>query len=442
MRNSEETVGTNMERVMHVKQMAVLTARNEDLLKTLPYVEEYMPFITELLLCSPSRNKEDFFRSYTGNLNIIFVSDEELLAGRDLPEDHSKRNFYLRCLMMRLDCLDDIFVMSDDDYRPLVPMTEEEFLSDGQYIGYYFYDLRYWEGTYGAYSSFDKSEFRTLEFLEEHGYPTLQYASHQPQIIDKNIFKEMIVAYPGIENAGYQEWCIYFNYLAKCYPEKLLQKKYTTLGWPGALSDWKLYVKPEQYHFENYYESLYEKGGIFEGFSKELCGDTSRENVVKIRRYEQESLRQIASVDAWERYRRVYQTLYKTFPFVYVYKDKGEGKLRIHLPQFIIFYNDCFMRVPFTIDESVYENLDDNELQVGYQIVDTKGKVITASPETRIYKDDYHVLLPVHPPKKNVSVGCILIYARIRLHSKHEAEKVGFGRVLAEAEAKMPCKVE
>ena len=202
-----------------IKQMVVLTARHEDIMKSLPFIEAYMPFIKELVVCCPEWNVEPFKKNYKGNLKLIFRTDDQLLNGRPLPEDHQARNFFLRCMIMELDVLDDVFIMTDDDYRPMQPMTQEVFLKNGRYQSYYFYDLREWQGTYNNYSSFDLGAFRTRDFLISQGYPTYQYSSHQPQIIDKNIFREMLETHKGIENNPYDEWSTYFNFGLYHHPD-------------------------------------------------------------------------------------------------------------------------------------------------------------------------------------------------------------------------------
>ena len=102
-----------------VKQIVFLSARPEPLLATLPYIEEFMPFITELVVCCPGFMAEHMKQNYNGRLKLITITDDELLAGNQLPPDHSTRNFFLRCLAMQLDIIDDEFIMCDDDYRPL-----------------------------------------------------------------------------------------------------------------------------------------------------------------------------------------------------------------------------------------------------------------------------------------------------------------------------------
>ena len=109
---------------IRVSQMAVLTARNDDLLRTLPYLEANMPFIERLLVICPQRNIAELQEKWNGRLRLDFFTDEELLAGESLPEDHTTRNFYLRCLLMQKAPLDDVFIMTDDDYRPLVPVEQ------------------------------------------------------------------------------------------------------------------------------------------------------------------------------------------------------------------------------------------------------------------------------------------------------------------------------
>ena len=80
--------------------MAVLTARNDDLLRTLPFLDACMPFIEELLVCCPQKNVQELETAWQGRLRLRFCTDEELLGGQPLPAEHTERNFLLRCLMM------------------------------------------------------------------------------------------------------------------------------------------------------------------------------------------------------------------------------------------------------------------------------------------------------------------------------------------------------
>lgn len=245
-----------------VKQAVFLSARPAPILATLPYIEEFMPFITELVVCCPEEMAAFLHEFYDGRLRLTTVTDDQLLAGNHLPPDHSTRNFFLRCLAMERPELDDEFIMFDDDYRPLRPLTEEVFYKDGKYRGYYFSDIAEWKYRTVALFSYDFCHFRTLHFLQKNGYPTLQYSSHQPQLINKIWYQEMLAKYPDIRTKGYDEWSTYFNYCAAVHGEQYEACPYVTLSWPRVGGEDKG-VCPQAYLFENYYAENYDENKPF-----------------------------------------------------------------------------------------------------------------------------------------------------------------------------------
>lgn len=425
-----------------IKQMVVLTARHEDIMRSLPYVEKYMPFIEELIVCCPDWNVEPFKENYKGNLKLTFRTDDQLLNGRPLPKDHVARNFLLRCLMMRLDCLDDVFIMSDDDYRPLFPITEDVFIENGRYVGYYFYDMKKWQGSYGHYTSFDEGAFRTREFLMSNGYPTRQYSSHQPQVIDKNIFNEMVETHKGMENMGYEEWCVYFNYGIKNHPDKFVSRPYVTLGWPGNLSDWNLYIHPDNYLFENFYQDLYEKGKIFDGFSTTLNENTPAESRAKVKIFNQAVKQQFNERAVFDSYCRTYNNIGGGFPSLIAYKDEKTKKLSLHLPKFIQFACDCWTRVPITITDDIFKAVGDNELYIGYHFFNSRELAVISSPETKVEKGDNHIMLPVRSPKTRLEKSAMIFYFRIRKPKTEEMEEEGVdGELVKEVIRRIPAVI-
>jgi len=259
-----------------VKQIVFLSARPAPLLATLPYIEEFMPFITELVVLCPDPMADFMRENYRGRLKLIIVTDDELLAGSALPADHATRNFFLRCCAMRLDVLDEEFIMSDDDYRPLGPVTEECFFKDGKYRGFYFSDLSGWKYRISSLFSYDYSMFRTLEFLKKNGFPTFQYSAHQPQIINRKWYSELLDEFPEINTLGYDEWSTFFNYCAARHPEHFEAVPYITLSWPNIGGE-NLGVMQSDYVFENFYGENYHGKGLFRRFSD---GFTDARNVM------------------------------------------------------------------------------------------------------------------------------------------------------------------
>lgn len=250
-----------------IKQIVFLSARPAPILATLPYIENFMPFIKELVVCCPDYMAGYMQENYRGRLKLTTVTDDELLNGRKLPPDHSTRNFFLRCLAMELDQIDDEFIMCDDDYRPLQPLTEEVFYKDGKYRGYYFSDISQWHYLVPKFFSYDYCHFRTLKFLKNNGYPTYQYSSHQPQVINKVWYRELLEKYPEIKRKGYDEWSTYFNYCAVEHCDSYEAMPYVTLSWPNIGGETKG-VFQKEYLFENFYEDNYNIGRPFNGLTK------------------------------------------------------------------------------------------------------------------------------------------------------------------------------
>lgn len=376
-----------------VKQMAVLTARNEDILSALPYIDRFMQFITEIVICCPEKNIPELKESYKGRLKLKFITDDQLLARNHLPDDHTTRNFYLRCLMMQNDMLDDVFIMTDDDYRPLCDISQEVFIKDGRYQAYHCYDLAQWQGTYGNYTSFDRSMFRTLEFLRSNGLPQYQYSSHQPQIIDRRIYREMLRRYDGIQLQGLDEWSSYFNYAAFYYSDIFEPKTYISMCWPGARSDWDLFEQPVNFLFENHYSVLYQKGGIFEGFSENLCENTISENIQKIAVFSNELQKQAVANAAYEAYSRSYENLYGEKPSYTVFVRNNQ--LMFHAPVTVCFKNDSWKRIPLFISDEVFTSFKAEKTVFTYFFSDNQGRAISDMCDVNIEINDRKIMIPI-----------------------------------------------
>lgn len=400
----------------NIRQMVVLTARHEDIMRSLPFVEKFMPFIEELVVCCPERNVKPFRDQYKGRLHLVFRTDDQLLNGRPLPEDHVARNFLLRCCAMRQDVLDDVFIMTDDDYRPMQPISQDVFLRDGRYQSYFFYDLRLWQGSYGHYFSFDLGAFATRDFLLEQGYPTYQYSSHQPQVIDKRIFLELLEMHPGIESNPYEEWDIYFNFGIYHHPDKFMPRPNVSMCWPGHLASWDLYQMPGTFLFENFYDELYEKGEIFEGFSREYFDGIEEENKQKAQLFRAAVEKQFRDRKVFESYRKFYFDQRHEAPSFVIYIDPKSQKLAIHAPAFIQFQTNAWTRVPVAIEDKVYETYPNLSLYISYYFTRRGGTPVLASPEKKIAWGDERLMLPVRSPKTRVAGGAMIFTASV-----HEA---------------------
>lgn len=366
-----------------VRQMVILTARVDDIKRTIPYIEAYMPFIEKILLCCPDKVADDMKAIETKRIKIDTLTDGEILKGRPLPEDHGTRNFFLRCLAMQSDKLDEVFIMSDDDYRPLKEIDKKVFLEDDSYVAYYCNDLNEWKGVVGGMTSYDYYIFRTREFVNENRYPGYQYSSHMPQIIEKDIYLEMINEHKGIEMTGLDEWSSYFNYAQAKYPDLIRSKPYIVMCWPGLRTDWKMFVKPTEYLFENHYDFLYRDGRIFDGMSEEYSENTDAENAIKIEKVTK-------SIDEYFEWKNKVQKYYDK-----VKKDKLE------IPSFIIYIEEgeIVLGAPETLELPVCSTVhlpitfkgNKEGLKMQLCIISDKGTVVSM-PEIKLELKDLEIV--------------------------------------------------
>ena len=246
-------------------QIVYISNRKDVAQETLPYVENLMPFITEAVFVCPGSQVRDFQFNSCIPLKVI---DESKVLKDDFKyfqdsKDHVIKNCLLRFSLARLSDIDDEFIMSDDDNRPLVEIPLSFYKSANKYSAYYFYDLKHW---LAREKDYDAGQHETRRILELKGYPTLSYSSHMPQIINKSLLGQAKRVFQHSLDQGtpIEEWNIYFNYGHAVRPELFHPPKpFRTLCWPAFPSDWDYYVEPDGFWFENFYPMLYENGQIF-----------------------------------------------------------------------------------------------------------------------------------------------------------------------------------
>ncbi len=381
-----------------VKQMVVLTARNDDLLATLPYLEKYMPFITEMVVCCPDKNVDELKEAYKGRFELKFLTDSEVLDGAELPEDHQTRNFFLRCLILNKDIIDDVFIMTDDDYRPLREISLRDFIDNNRYKAYYCYDLNEWGGTYGNPTSFDTGMKKSRKWLSENGYPTMMYASHQPQIIDKRIFNEMTAKHPAVITSGTDEWSTYFNYGVGTYPDKFDVVPYISMCWPGAKTDWDLYVVPPEFAFENHYDLLYEKGRVFDGLSDRFEDDSEELTEEKKSRYSTEIDLQLEARKVYKDYCIAYRRAKKEMPSFTVVCTPDEENIAFNTPEYIKLKALSVTRVPFTFDENILTRMGAGNIKLDYWYTTIRNEMMSPVYKMTIDNNDLSFDFPMRSP--------------------------------------------
>jgi len=248
-------------------QLFYISNRPKILNGTLELVDMCMPFIHEVLVVMPKENIPEQSNNYSFNLKYI-PEDQLLDTSQTKDLDHSSLNYLIRTQVIReYEGLDDEFIMSDDDFRPLVQMTASEFKSDNKYRSYYFYELNAWKH---VTTDFDICLLNSKNNLSQSEMPTLAYASHMPQIINKEIFIESADFFrQAAKEMSLCEWTTYFNYAQAKYPDLFHEAEpYANICWPDYPNIWPEYVTPQKAKFENFYEHLYNKGDLFGGIDE------------------------------------------------------------------------------------------------------------------------------------------------------------------------------
>jgi hypothetical protein len=242
-------------------QIVYLSNRPDILRDTLSAVDRFMTFVDEVVIVIPGNMQSGF--DYVNDLFPAgFIHDESLARTGGLSLDHQTRDYLLRACLSEHPAIAEEFIMSDDDYRPLVTIDPAIFKENGKHNSYYFYDLADW--IYSE-SDFDIGQQNTYQVMKCLKYPHLSYASHMPQIVRKDILGESKKHFSTYSaRLGLCEWSTYFNYAHRHHPELFYPAQpYKTLCWPDCVTCWPKAFEPDEYLFENYSPRLYAKRGPF-----------------------------------------------------------------------------------------------------------------------------------------------------------------------------------
>ena len=239
-------------------QFVFISIDIDNIKTTIKEIDRYIDFIDEYIIITRGDMIEEF-KSIKSKYQINIIDENEILGEyqKDFAKrDHVSKNWLLRTSLLNINTLQEQFIMLDDDNIPLKNIDISHFIKNGKYNAYYFYNLLNWNS---FASDYDIGQHNMKTILDKDGYELLSYSSHKPQIIDKNIFREVVDKYfeIGLE-MPIDEWSMYFNYAISKYPFLFNKSKFDTLNWPGNVSDWELEYIPEEYNFENYYSSIYD----------------------------------------------------------------------------------------------------------------------------------------------------------------------------------------
>ncbi len=274
-------------------QVVYISNRPSTFAETLEFVSLLMPFIESAVVCVPDK-LESNFNSISSSIPIITIPESNILNSSDVKKlpslDHQTRNYLLRSQLVKSELIAARFIMSDDDSRPMKMIKPETFQEDGRFRRYFFYDLAKWEHNQ---TEFDAGQIATCAVLKHEGLDHLSYASHMPQIIDKELFLESTTFFKKYQNSHpLCEWSTYFNYASQKQPKKFYEAEpYLTLCWPEHPLAWKQFVTQRAILFENHTPSLYSRSGVFSNHTSSKLADQealelqSVQKVVDWRRY-------------------------------------------------------------------------------------------------------------------------------------------------------------
>jgi hypothetical protein len=225
-----------------------------------------MPWVTQAVVLTP--DPEAVRRATEGlGLDVVVVADSDVAA--DIPAKHADRNTYLRRCLYAQGPIDDVFLQSDDDYRPLKPVPVTDFIAAGKLVNYWFYDLANWRGNSSSFDGTQHSTYLAMSYL---GGPTLAYGSHMPQPLDRALFGEALAATDRLTTTTpFCEWSLPINYGRLMAPERFAEPRpFRTLCWPQYPHEWPYDFRPVDIAFENFYPEHYEPGHLFDGISTAL----------------------------------------------------------------------------------------------------------------------------------------------------------------------------
>lgn len=199
----------------------------------------------------------------------LTLIDENEVTGLDTAAiaafGHVERNITLRRAMIEHGHVEDTFLLSDDDYRPLTTIPITDYIGeDGRHCGYFFHQLDQWAGDQ---TSYDHAQIRTLGVLQLLGMPTLAYGSHMPQVMTVERWRRAFERSDSVGGGALvDEWSLYFNISSAEAPDDFADPRpFRTLAWPQWPHQWPFWVRPDPIRFENHYPEHEASGGLFAG---------------------------------------------------------------------------------------------------------------------------------------------------------------------------------
>lgn len=314
-----------------LKQMVIRSENAAVFLETLRFIENFMPFISEIVVLTSDENGHEILRQYSGLLNLMLLSRSD---------DHEGNNYSF----LRDERVDAEFILSDESFRPLVPISEVHFIRDNRYQAYFCGDF-FASELLSDPLFFDKQQASTAAFLKKGAYPSLNYDSHMPQVINKAWFSDILEYHEEVVKEDLCEWSAYFNISIQAHPNDFSVVPYQTLNWQFGPTDLESFVQPEKYYFEDFDDAWYAAGQPYADFSQTWHGGSILENFEKVQVYK--NIRQ--QIDSARIAEKIYSEIYW-----HRYQE---------LPSFVMEYYSNHLKLCFP-DEYGIVNAVDSKIDV------------------------------------------------------------------------------
>lgn len=293
----------SIQKSLSLKQIVYISNRPNELAETIKHVRFYMKFIKDIVIYCPDYQIIDFIALCPG----CRIFDENELLGEKINEfrelklnsldKHDRINYLLRSCLSSAKEVDSVFIMSDDDYRPLKNIDASFFYDASRkiYNAYFMTSLEFYIGFIEQRRdpnrrnfAFHNAQYDMMKLFGKLGLPRLMYASHMPQVVDKSIFRESVEFFEkNSEGYSIDEWSSYFNFGSRFYPNRFNICLYETMCWPHQ--NFGLSI-PNELSFELIYQedvikSPYSAGRIFANIPEAFTPYQDRVNSEKIKRY-------------------------------------------------------------------------------------------------------------------------------------------------------------
>ncbi|RWY35603.1 glycosyltransferase family 1 protein, partial [Falsigemmobacter intermedius] len=208
-----------------------------------------MSFISNIVILTSDENFQEMCAALKGIEIETTILMESSIGLKNLPSDHLQRNTLLRRTLYQRAEIDENFIAFDDDYIVAQPVDLENFYISGKHIAYYYIDRGdEWYGALPDPTSFDFGTWRTRSYLNNCGYDTRLYGSHQPQIINKSL---AAITLNIAEVYNLDEWSSYFNIAKHLKPSMFVDRVYQAGGWPANFDGWLPSAAPDKVLFFN-----------------------------------------------------------------------------------------------------------------------------------------------------------------------------------------------